>query len=91
MSPRLVDGTETTFAGCIWCKHLQGPEGPPRCTAFPDGIPPGIQIGHESHTKPRHDLGQDRNNEVVFEPIDRFDELYPDRLPPWDQRQEVPA
>ncbi len=89
MSPTLQDGTETAFPGCLWCRHLHGQEGPPRCAAFPDGVPPPIQMGLTDHLEQRTDLGQDENNYVVYEPIERFEEFYPHTLPTWEQRRDV--
>lgn len=41
----------TIFPQCMSCKHLQ--EGkPPKCTAFPDGIPMPILMDEVDHRKP---------------------------------------
>lgn len=54
---------------CFKCKHMENWDGF-GCEAFPNGIPDEIVSGHNKHTKPLPDQG----NNIVFEPIENTDE-----------------
>lgn len=65
MTPQLQDGTETVWAGCLWCRHLR--EGA-TCDAYPKGIPHTIQMGLESHLLERGTEVKDEDgNRIVYE------------------------
>lgn len=91
--PRLADGRETSFPGCIWCRHLlRSADGPTRCRAFPEGIPDAIQMGLDDHLDQRIDLGQNAANTIAFEPIADIDKWQSaGTLPPWDEREPAEA
>jgi hypothetical protein len=74
---RLADGTETSWLGCQYCRHLRTSDGISWCAAFPQGIPLPIQMGQVDHLEPRFD----QDNEVVFEPVPKLEDWIRDGMP----------
>lgn len=53
LKPLLLDDGDATLAcDCFLCRHLVGAKNPPRCKAFPQGIPAVIASGQVSHRAP---------------------------------------
>ncbi len=53
LKPLFIDDADATLArDCFLCRHLVGAKNPPRCKAFPQGIPAVIASGQVSHRAP---------------------------------------
>lgn len=51
---------------CIECKHFKTIVDPPRCVAFPDGIPDDIWYGDFDHRNPYPE-----DNGILFEKVEK--------------------
>jgi hypothetical protein len=74
-------GMNTITPPCLSCayrwKREPGATGPPRCDAFPAGIPTRVEVNEVIHNRALPELGQ--RNQLVYRPVgtapDAIDEM----------------